>query len=113
MTAKKQAAVDFVKWLSAPEQVKAFSLGTGDLPIRTSVGKDQAVLDELNKNVPGTATFVENLNNVEKVRPTVEQYPDDLRGARAGDRAVMLGKDQPASALNTAAQAADAALAEK
>ena len=50
---KKQAAIDFVKWLSAPEQVKAFSLGTGDLPIRTSVGDDQAVLDELNKNVPG------------------------------------------------------------
>ncbi|WP_137145450.1 ABC transporter substrate-binding protein [Mycolicibacterium sp. CR10] len=110
---KKQAAVDFVKWLSAPEQVKAFSLGTGDLPIRASVGKDQAVLDELNKNVPGTATFVENLNNVEKVRPTVEQYPDISEALGQAIVAVMLGKDEPASALNTAAQAADAALAEK
>ena len=47
-----------MKWLSAPEQVKAFSLGTGDLPIRTSVGQDQSVLTKLNENVPGTATFV-------------------------------------------------------
>ena len=55
---KKQAAVDFVKWLTAPEQVKAFSLATGDLPIRESVGEDQSVLDKLNENVPGTAAFV-------------------------------------------------------
>ena len=111
--AKKQAAVDFVKWLSAPEQVKTFSLGTGDLPIRQSVGNDQAVLDTLNENVPGTATFVENLNNVEKVRPTVEQYPDISDALGQAIVAVMLGKEQPADALNKAAQAADAALAEK
>ena len=110
---KKQAATDFVKWLSAPEQVKAFSLGTGDLPIRESVGKDQAVLDELNQKVPGTAAFVENLNNVKKVRPTVEQYPDISEALGQAIVAVMLGKEQPAAALNTAAQTADAKLAEK
>ncbi|TRW80436.1 ABC transporter substrate-binding protein [Mycolicibacterium sp. 018/SC-01/001] len=110
---KKQAAIDFVKWLSAPEQVKAFSLGTGDLPIRQSVGNDQAVLDKLNQNVPGTAAFVQNLNNVKKVRPTVEQYPDVSDALGQAIVAVMLGKQQPADALNTAAQAADAKLAEK
>ncbi len=110
---KKQAATDFVKWLSAPEQVKAFSLGTGDLPIRQSVGKDQEVLDKLNQNVPGTAVFVENLNNVKKVRPTVEQYPDVSDALGQAIVAVMLGKQQPADALNSAAQAADAKLAEK
>ncbi|VEG52272.1 extracellular solute-binding protein family 1 [Mycolicibacterium aurum] len=111
--AKKQAAIEFVKWLSAPEQVKAFSLGTGDLPIRESVGKDQSVLDTLNENVPGTGVFVENLNNVEKVRPTVEQYPDISEALGQAIVAVMLGKEQPAAALDTAAKAADAALAEK
>ncbi|MEW5811305.1 MAG: ABC transporter substrate-binding protein [Actinomycetota bacterium] len=110
---KKQAATDFVKWLSAPEQVKAFSLGTGDLPIRQSVGKDTEVLDKLNQNVPGTAAFVENLNNVKKVRPTVEQYPDVSDALGQAIVAVMLGKQQPADALNAAAQAADAKLAEK
>ena len=111
--AKKKAAIDFVKWLSAPEQVKTFSLGTGDLPIRTSVGQDQSVLTKLNENVPGTATFVENLSNVQKVRPTVEQYPDVSEALGQAIVSVMLGKEQPADALNSAATAADAALAEK
>ena len=111
--AKKQAAIDFVKWLTAPEQVKAFSLGTGDLPIRTSVGQDQAVLDKLNENVPGTAAFVENLSNVKKVRPQVEQYPAISEALGQAIVSVMLGKEQPAAALNAAAKAADAALAGK
>jgi multiple sugar transport system substrate-binding protein len=111
--ARKQAAVDFVKWLSAPEQVKAFSLGTGDLPIRQSVGQDKAVLDALNQNVPGTATYVENLDNVKKVRPTVEQYPAISEALGQAIVSVMLGESQPADALNTAAKAADAALADK
>jgi multiple sugar transport system substrate-binding protein len=109
--AKKQAAIDFIKWLSAPEQVKAFSLGTGDLPTRTSVGQDQEVLAKLNENVPGTDVFVQNLDNVKKVRPTVEQYPAISEAMGQAIVAVMLGKDQPETALNTAAQAADAALA--
>ena len=92
---RKQAAIDFVKWLSAPEQVKTFSLGTGDLPIRTSVGQDQAVLDKLNENVPGTAAFVENLSNVKKVRPQVEQYPAISEALGQAIVSVMLGKDQP------------------
>ena len=111
--AKKKAATDFVKWLTAPEQVKAFSLGTGDLPIRTSVGQDQSVLTKLNENVPGTAAFVENLDNVKKVRPTVEQYPDVSEALGQAIVSVMLGKQQPADALNAAATAADTALAEK
>jgi multiple sugar transport system substrate-binding protein len=110
---RKQAAIDFVKWLTAPEQVKAFSLGTGDLPIRASVGDDKSVLDELNKNVPGTAEFVANLKNVKTVRPQVEQYPAVSEALGQAIVAVMLGKDQPAAALNSAAQAADAKLAEK
>ena len=55
-------------------------------PIRTSVGQDQAVVAKLDENCPASATSCENLSNVKKVRPTVEQYPDDLRGAGSGDR---------------------------
>ena len=110
---KKQAAIDFVKWLTAPEQVKTFSLGTGDLPTRTSVGQDQAFVAKLNEQLPGSATFVENLSNVKKIRPTVEQYPAISEALGQAVVAVMLGKDQPADALNSAAQATDAALAGK
>jgi multiple sugar transport system substrate-binding protein len=110
---KKQAAIDFVKWLTAAEQVKTFSLATGDLPTRLSVGEDQAVLTKLNENLPGSSTFVQNLSNVKMVRPQVEQYPAVSEALGQAIVSVMLGKDQPASALNTAAQAADAALAGK
>jgi len=110
---KKQAAIDFVKWITAPEQVKTFSLGTGDLPTRASVGQDPAFVAKLDEQLPGSATFVENLSNVKKVRPTVEQYPAISEAMGQAVVAVMLGKDQPASALNSAAQAADAALAGK
>jgi multiple sugar transport system substrate-binding protein len=110
---RKQAAIDFVKWLTAPEQVKTFSLATGDLPTRRSVGQDQAVLDQMNQSLPGSRTFVENLSNVKKVRPTVEQYPSISEALGQAIVSVMLGKDQPADALNSAAKAADAALAGK
>jgi multiple sugar transport system substrate-binding protein len=101
---RKQAALDFVKWLTAPEQVKAFSLGTGDLPTRISVGKDQDLLAKMNEKLPGSTTFVENLNNVKKVRPQVEQYPAISEALGQAIVSVMLGKDQPAQALNSAAQ---------
>ncbi|MFG1933403.1 ABC transporter substrate-binding protein [Mycobacterium sp. NPDC048908] len=110
---KKKAALDFVKWLTAPDQVKAFSLQTGDLPTRVSVGKDQELLAKMNEKLPGSTTFVENLNNVKKVRPQVEQYPAVSEALGQAIVAVMLGKDQPAAALNGAAQSADTALAGK
>jgi multiple sugar transport system substrate-binding protein len=110
---KKKAALDFVQWLTAPEQVKAFSLATGDLPTRVSVGKDQDLLAKMDEKLPGSATFVANLNNVKKVRPQVEQYPAISEALGQAIVSVMLGKDQPAPALKTAADAADTALAGK
>jgi multiple sugar transport system substrate-binding protein len=111
--AKKKAAIDFVKWLTAPEQVKTFSSATGDLPTRTSVGQDKAFVAQLDQKLPGTGTFVENLSNVKTIRPTVAQYPDVSEALGQAIVSVMLGKDQPEAALNTAAQAADTALAGK
>jgi multiple sugar transport system substrate-binding protein len=108
---KRQAAMDFVRWLTAPEQVTSFSLGTGDLPTRSSIGQDQGFVTTLNENLPGSGTFVDNLSNVQKVRPQVEQYPAVSEAMGQAIVSVMLGKDQPATALDTAAQAADAALA--
>ncbi|WP_135451621.1 ABC transporter substrate-binding protein [Mycobacterium sp. DL99] len=108
---RKQAAIDFVKWMTASEQVKAFSLGTGDLPTRQSIGQDAAFRDQLNEKLPGSAAFVENLSNVKSVRPTVEQYPAISEALGQAVVAVMLGKEQPADALNSAAKATDAALA--
>ena len=41
--AREAAAIDFVKWLTAPDQVKSFSVQTGNLPTRQSVGDSAAV----------------------------------------------------------------------
>lgn len=111
--ARKKAAIDLVKWLTAPEQVETTSLATGDLPTRISVGQDQAFVDKLNENLPGSAVFVENLSNVQKARPTVEQYPAISEALGQAIMSVLLGEAQPADALTTAAAATDEALAGK
>jgi multiple sugar transport system substrate-binding protein len=110
---RKQAALDFVKWLTAAPQVKSTSLTTADLPTRISVGDDQAFVKELNEKQPGTDVFVQNLANVKKARPTVSQYPKISEALGQAIVSVLLGKAQPADALNEAAKATDAALAEK
>lgn len=71
--------------------MKATSLATGDLPTRSSVGHDQAFVDELDKKMPGTGVFVENLANVQKARPTVEQYPAISEALGQAVVSVMLG----------------------
>ena len=74
------------------------------------VGRPGVVPAELNQNLPGSATFVENLSNVKKARPAVEQYPTISEAMGQAIVAVMLGKAQPAEALDQAPQATNAAL---
>jgi multiple sugar transport system substrate-binding protein len=107
---RKQAAVDFVRWLTAAEQVRTTSLATGDLPIRQSVGADASFRQQLDKNLPGSATFVQNLANVKKARPAVEQYPAISEAMGQAVVSVMLGKAEPKAALDEAAQATNEAL---
>jgi multiple sugar transport system substrate-binding protein len=110
---RQKAALDFVKWVTAAPQVQSTSAATGELPTRASVGEDPALVAELTQQVPGTETFIENLSNVKKARPTVPQYPTISQALGQAIVSVLLGTAQPADALNTAAQAADAALAGK
>ena len=63
--------------------------------------------------MPGTGVFVENLANVQKARPTVEQYPAISEALGQAVVSVMLGESEPAQALDAAAATADAALVEK
>ncbi len=109
--ARKQAAITFVRWLTAPSQVRAFSLKTGDLPILRSVGQDQSVINQMNTSLPGVKTFISNLSNVKKARPQVASYPAISQALGNAIVAVLLGKQSPQAALNQAAQAANAALA--
>jgi multiple sugar transport system substrate-binding protein len=109
---RRTAALSFLTWLTAPEQVKTWSLKTGDLPTRRSVGEDAAVVDKMDSKLPGIKTFVDNLSNVQKARPQVPAYPKISLALSEAIVSVMLGKDDPQSALDKAADTADQALAE-
>ena len=107
---RKQAAVDFVRWLTAADQVKTTSLATGDLPTRESVGNQPSFQKQLDENLPGSSTFVQNLSNVKKARPSVEQYPAISEAMGQAIVSVLLGKAEPAEALDEAAQTTNDAL---
>jgi len=106
-----KAAETFLTWLTAPAQIKTFSLATGDLPTRASVGDDQAVVEQMNKNLPGLKTFIDNLKNVKQARPQVTSYPQISQSLGNSIVGVLLGKMSPQQALSQSATATNQALA--
>jgi len=105
-----EAAKTFVTWLTAPAQVQEFSLATGDLPTRESVGNDSNVVKQMNDKLPGLKTFIENLSNVKQARPQVEEYPKISEALGNAIVGVLLGKLSSQEALDQAATATDEAL---
>jgi multiple sugar transport system substrate-binding protein len=108
---RKKAALSFLTWLTAPAQVKEFSVRTGDLPTRASVANDPKVVQQMNARLPGVKTFIENLSNVKNARPQIPAYPKISLALSNAIVAVMLGKTDPQTALAQAAQATNSALA--
>jgi multiple sugar transport system substrate-binding protein len=104
-------AEQFLLWLTAPAQVKYFSLKTGDLPTRASVADQASVLTQMNSALPGVATFVTNLSEVKQARPQITQYPKISEILGTMIVSVLLGQSQPQAALASAAQQVNAALA--
>ena len=108
--AQTAAAEKFLLWLTAPAQVKAWSLATGDLPTRRSVATS-GFLQQMNKALPGVDTFITNLGNVRQARPQTPTYPKVSQILGTMVVSVLLGKSQPQAALNSAAQQVNQALA--
>lgn len=109
-SARTKATETFVTWLTAPAQVKEFSLKTGDLPTRQSVGQDPQVVSQMNKNLPGVKTFIDNLGNVKQARPQLTSYPKISEALGNAIVGVLLGKLSPQAALDQAEQATNQAL---
>jgi multiple sugar transport system substrate-binding protein len=109
--ARVSAAEQFILWLSAPAQVKAFSLQTGELPIRQSEATQPGFTQQMNTLLPGVATFITNLANVQQARPQIPQYPKISQVLSTMIVSVLLGKSQPQAALDSAAQQVNQALA--
>ena len=105
------AAEQFLLWLTAPAQVKAFSLATGNLPTRQSVAGMSGFDSQMNKMLPGVSTFISNLTNVKQARPQISTYPQLSQALGTMVVSVLLGKSTPQAALASAASQVNAALA--
>jgi multiple sugar transport system substrate-binding protein len=103
-SARVAAAEKFLLWLTAPAQVKYFSLRTGDLPTRSSVASAPGFDQQMNKKLPGVSTFIENLANVRQARPQIPTYPKISTVLANMVVSVLIGSVQPQAALTTAAQ---------
>jgi multiple sugar transport system substrate-binding protein len=103
-------AEKFLLWLTAPAQVKYFSLHTGDLPIRRSVADSPGFNQQMDSALPDVSAFISNLNNVRQARPQIPQYPKISQILGTMIVSVLLGKSQPQAALSSAAQQVNQAL---
>lgn len=110
-SAKVAAAEKFLLWLTAPAQVKYFSLHTGELPTRQSVSSAPGFSQQMDSALPGVSTFTANLANVKQARPQITQYPKISQILGSMVVSVLLGKSQPQAALASAAQQVNQALA--
>ena len=108
---KVSAAEKFLLWLTAPAQVKYWSLHTGDLPTRASVGNAAGFDQQMDSALPSVSAFVANLANVKQARPQIPTYPKISQVLGNMVVSVLLGKSQPQAALSSAAQQVNQILA--
>jgi multiple sugar transport system substrate-binding protein len=103
-----RASVEFLSWLTAPEQDMRYALQSGSMPIRegsTSLPEYQDYVDQF----PGVDTMVTSLGDA-RSRPAIRQYPRLSAFVGQAIVAVLLGEKDPATALNEAAEQANALL---
>jgi len=108
--ARKTAAIDFLKWFTAPQQDIQWAIATGLLPIRQSESKLPEYQTFLGKN-PGIENWVANEANAIHNLPQVSSFPKISEAIATAVAAALLGKATPQQALDSAAQQVDAELA--
>jgi multiple sugar transport system substrate-binding protein len=108
--ARKNAAIDFLKWFTAPEQDIQWAIATGLLPIRQSESELPEYQTFLDQN-PGIEHWVANQANAIKNLPQVESFPKISEAVATAVSAALLGQMTPQEALDDAAQQVDAELA--
>ncbi len=109
-TARVNASLEFLRFLTSPSNLLKNSLATSDLPTRVSVQKLPG-FEDFNKKYPGAGLFASNLQNVLQARPQIAQYPRLSAALGREVVASLLGQATPQAALNSAAQQADGYLA--
>ncbi len=108
--ARTDASWQFVSWLTSPSVHLQFAIDTGDLPLRQS----ETELPDYQKflaKYPGDKVFVENLNNVKHTRPNIASYNEVSTAIGQMVQSVLLGKQEPQKALDSARDQVASALA--
>jgi multiple sugar transport system substrate-binding protein len=108
-TARVNASITFLKWLTAPQQELTWMMGSGSLPIRPSILKLPGYQQFL-KKYPGIGPMAANLVNAKEAMPTLPQWPRVVDALGTGVASALLGKAAPKAALDQAAQQADTIL---
>jgi multiple sugar transport system substrate-binding protein len=101
-TQRSTAAWNFMKWFLSTKEHLNIARATGELPIRKSELKLPGYKKYV-KKYKGIGTFVKNLANAKKARPTTDKYPKISQAIGQAVQAVLLGKAQPKAALDQAA----------
>ncbi|MFF5205732.1 ABC transporter substrate-binding protein [Streptosporangium sp. NPDC000396] len=105
-----KASVEFLAWLTAPEQQMVWMKDTGSLPTRKSITALPGYKDFVAK-YPGIQVVTDNLVNAKQVRPASTKYPRVSAYVAEAIAAVLIGRKDPKSALDEAAVKSDAVLA--
>ncbi|QXJ20753.1 ABC transporter substrate-binding protein [Actinomadura graeca] len=105
-----KASVEFLTWLTQPEQQLVWMMDTGSLPTRASIARLPGYQDYL-KKYPGIGVVADNIVNAKKIRPTTSKYPRISAFVADAIASALLGRSDPQSALNDAARKSDALLA--
>ena len=108
-SARVNAAIEYMKWLTAPAQELKWDLVSGSLPIRPSM-LHTAGYQEFLKKYPGIGPMAENLKNAKEAMPALPQWPRVVNALGTAIASVLLGRAQPKSALDQAAQQANTIL---
>jgi multiple sugar transport system substrate-binding protein len=107
--ARVNASIEFLKWLTAPEQELKWMMATASLPIRPSITQLPDYQKFLDK-YPGIQAMADNLQNAKNAMPTLTQWPRIVDALGQAISSVLLGKGDPKTALDQAAQQADTLL---
>lgn len=108
-TDRVNASIEFLQWLTAPEQELEWMMATASLPVRPSIMDLPGYQDFLDK-YPGIEAMADNLENAKNAMPTLTQWPRIVDGLGQAIASVLLGRAEPKEALDQAAQEADALL---
>jgi multiple sugar transport system substrate-binding protein len=107
---RTDTAWQFVTWLTSAKVHLQFAIDTGDLPVRKSETELPGYQTFLQK-YPGNKVFVENLDNVKKVRPNIANYAQVSTAIGQMVQSVLIGQAEPQQALDTARDGVTSALA--